>query len=181
VLDFDKSLTWKAMEERLARTDSPRERKMLSIVIAHQKAEAARDIPRVLDTLSPDPDLHIWHDGVDIGPKGIARVRSFYERLMSSGGGVVESVKERIVVDHDTVVHEGTVRSIIPGSLAKRQGYDVDDENAVYLVSYRLVVFWPFDEEGRSLGEDSYYSGAKEARKLAPEDVPDSYRAAVSS
>jgi hypothetical protein len=39
----------------------------------------------------------------------------------------------------------------------------------------RLVVFWPCDENGLLLGEDSYSSGGSELTKLSPADLPGAY------
>ncbi len=60
-----------------------------------------------------------------------------------------------------------------------RRGADIDDPEAVYLLTMRLVLFWPYDEDGRLVGEDSYSDGAMyrgdRIEKLAPEDIPAEY------
>jgi hypothetical protein len=37
-MDFDQAISWRGLEDRLARTDNPRHRKMLQTVIDHAKA-----------------------------------------------------------------------------------------------------------------------------------------------
>ena len=44
MLDFDQAVSWKALEERRDRTESPRQRQLLQVVIDHVKAEVARGL-----------------------------------------------------------------------------------------------------------------------------------------
>ncbi len=53
---------------------------------------------------------------------------------------------DRIVVDDDTIVTEGNFRSRFP----------VDDPEAVYLLSLRMLIVWPFDADGFIVGEETY-------------------------
>jgi hypothetical protein len=156
MLQFDQSTIWHALEQRLARTENPRHRQLLSVVIAHGKAEAARDLDGLMATLVADPQYHFWTNGVDHGPKGYDAVRNYYRDFVMSGGAVFESPKERIIVDDDSIGHEGTISSLVSGAIAKRRGYNVPDEGGHYLVHHRSVVLWSFDEAGLALGEDSY-------------------------
>jgi hypothetical protein len=156
MLQFDQSTIWRALEERLARTENPRHRQLLSVVIAHGKAEAARDLDGLMATLVADPQYHFWSNGRDHGPKGYDAVRDYYRDFVLSGGAVFESPKERIAVDDDMVCHEGTLSTLVSGAIAKRRGYRVPDETGHYLVRHRGVVLWSFDEAGLALGEDAY-------------------------
>jgi len=177
MLDFDQSTIWQALEERLARTERPRHRQLLSVVIEHGKAEAARSLDRLMATLVADPQYHFWIDGRDVGPKGYDGVRRYYEAFVMSGGAVFESPKERIVVDDDTISHEGTLRNLVSGAIAAARGYRVPDTRGHYLVRFRNVVFWSFDEGGLALGEDVYSSTHPDAfEAVADADLPQVYR-----
>jgi hypothetical protein len=77
-VDFDQSISWQQLEERLARTTDPRHRRMLQTVIDHATAESRGDVDGLMATLSDDPQYHFWSAGRDWGPKGRAGVRSFY-------------------------------------------------------------------------------------------------------
>jgi hypothetical protein len=156
VLDFDQRRGWKALEERLARTENARHRQLLETVIEHVKAEVAMSLDRLMGTLVDEPNYHFWVAGKDVGPKGRQAVREYYMSFLASGGAIMQTPKERIVVDDDNVVHEGVISNIVPGRVAKARGYHVDDEDAHYLVRFRNVVLWTFDAEGLALGEDSY-------------------------
>jgi hypothetical protein len=58
----------------------------------------------------------------------------------------------------------------------KLRNAPIDDESAVYMVTMRLTLFWPFDEEGRLIGEDSYGDGemfrSDRITKLDAADIP---------
>ena len=138
---IDQSSIWQALEQRLARTENPRHRQMLETVIEHGKAEAARSIDRLMATLVPDPQYHLWTGGRDHGPKGYDAVHEFYRQFVMSGGAVFNSPKHRIVVDDDNVVHEGVMSALISGADAERRGYNVPDESGHYLVQLRSVAF----------------------------------------
>jgi hypothetical protein len=176
MLDFDPSRGWEALEARLARTESPRQRQMLETVIEHVKAEADQSLERLMATLVPDPQYHFWVGGKDVGPKGHQAVRDYYATFVASGGAIFQTPKDRIVVDDDNLAYEGTISNIVPGRVAKARGYNIDDEGAHYLVRFRNVVFWSFDDEGLATGEDSYTAiDPDDFERLDPSDLPQVY------
>ena len=182
-MDFDQSISWQQLEERLARTTNPRHRLMLQTVIDHAKAESRGDVDGLMATLSDDPQYHFWNaTGRDWGPKGLTDVREFYERFVVSGAGFFESYKPRIVVDDDNVVTESVMRGIVPGAIARARGCDVDDLNGHYFVTARTAIFWPFDEQGQLIGEDSYgVSDATDCRRVADDELPAEYIAMLDA
>ena len=181
-MDFDQAISWRGLEERLARTTDPRHRRMLQTVIDHAKAESDGDVDGLMATLGGDPSYHFWSGGNDWGPKGVANVRAYYEDFVASGAGFFESEKVRIVVDDDNVVTESVMRMIIPGLVAQQRGHDVPDLGAHYRVSARTAIFWPFDESCTLIGEDSYGSSDVTDCTLVPdEDLPREYVAMLES
>jgi len=60
------------------------------------------------------------------------------------------------MVDEDTVVTEGWFEQLFPGKVFDSRGVQVDDEDAVYALRVRLLILWPFDENAKLVGEDSY-------------------------
>ena len=170
MLEFDQSITWRDLEDRLAKTTNPRHRSMLQTVIEHAKAEANGDVDGLMATLGVNPQYHFWSGGRDWGPKGAAEIRTYYEQFVASGAGFFESYKPRIVVDDDNVVTESVMRGIVPGLVARQRGCDVPDVNAHYMVTARTVIFWPFDESGVLIGEDSYGSSDPTEFELVPDD-----------
>jgi hypothetical protein len=175
-IDFDIARSWHDFEVRQAETTDEAEQQMLQVVIEHIEAEMARDVDAVMATLVAEPNFHVWAGGRDIGPKGAEEVRAYYTRFFAGGGAVFESVKERIVVAGRTIAHEGPVRNLLPGQVAKARGYDVPDEDAHYLVRFRNCVWWSFDESLLALGEDSYTTIDLGAWELVPNDeLPEVY------
>jgi hypothetical protein len=176
MLMFDQSLGWLALEERQARTASARQRLLLQTVIDHVKAEVGLSVDGLMDTLVAEPRYRFWVGGRDVGPKGYDEVRAYYENFVADGGAILESVKERIVVDDDTISHEGEIRNLVSGTIAKRRGYSVPDESGHYLVRFRNVVWWSFDDAGKALGEDSYSALDLEAwEHVADDELPSCY------
>jgi len=181
-MEFDQSITWKALEERLATTTNARHRHMLQTVIDHAKAESAGDVDGLMATLGADPQYHFWSGGKDWGPKGREGVRDYYAGFVASGAGFFESIKPRIVVDDDNVVTESVMRCIIPGTVARQRGHDIPDVNGHYLVFARTAIFWPFDADGKLIGEDSYGSSDLEDFTLIPHDeLPAEYLAMLDA
>lgn len=170
MLDFDQSVGWRALDERQARTDSPWQRQLLQTVIDHVKAEVGLSIDGLMDTLVANPQYHLWIGGKDLGPKGYEQVRAYYEKFVADGGAVFESIKERIVVDDETISHEGTMRNLVSGAIAKRRGYTIPYETGHYLVNFRNVVWWSFDAAGKALGEDSYTTMHPDDWQRIPDD-----------
>jgi hypothetical protein len=157
-----KASGWRPLEDRLAATTSPRQRLLLENVIEHHKAEAVGDVDRIMKTLVPEPAYHYWGlGGNGEGPKGAAAVRNYYTNEYYKGGFlIIHASKDRIVVDDNTIVHEGKVHMMTTGDIAKRNGYNVVDDSqaAHYLLRMRSVLFWGFSEEGLAYGEDAYGS-----------------------
>jgi hypothetical protein len=182
MLTFDPSITWRHLEERLARTTSPRHRHMLQTVIDHARAESAASVEGLMATLCADPQYHFWSNGQDWGPKGHAAVRGFYENFVARGEGFFESRKSRIVVDDDAVVTETEMRQLVPGAVAAQRGYAIPDPDGHYLVFARTVILWPFNQAGELVGEDSYGSSDTSVFEQVPEEeLPAGYVAMLRS
>ena len=138
---------------------------MLGTVAEHLRAEAASDLDGLKATLADSPDYHLWADGRDYGPKGMDAVLAYYGEVVAVKRQILEFDIERIVVDHDTVVTEGWIPRSTSAAVARAaRGWEIDDDDASYIVSQRVVIFWPFDEEGHMLGEDGYANFDRTAR-----------------
>jgi hypothetical protein len=181
----DRWKAWRQIGERIAATQSERHRAMLECVREHIIAETEPDFDRLMATMCDDPAFHFWVDGNGMGggPKGLDAVRTHYRNLIAEQRYIFELDLDRLVVDDRTVVTEGWFRQLFPGSTLRGRGVGegiVDDPAAVYLVTTRLILLWPFTEAGELIGEDSYAGGRMFApesiRKLDPGEVPDEYQ-----
>ncbi len=180
-MKIDPTRSWTAVEERLAVTTNHRHRLLLQVLIDHLQAEATEDFDRLLSTLSDDPQYHFWiaDSGFDAGPKGLAAVTSHYTQLYEEGRNTVHYDIERLVVDDYCIVTEGVFHQVYPGRVLQDRGLEVDDPAGAYAVTMRLVLFWPYNDEGKLVGEDSYSDGLmftpERVTKLNPEDLPGTY------
>ena len=175
-MHIDQNLGWRAAAERAERADSPRRRRMLEVLAGHMRTEMESDLPGMLADLAPEPAYHLWAAGRDSGPKGRPAIERYYTDLLAARRGVLEYAIERFVIDDDTVVTEGVIRAYQPGRAAHAFGFDVPDLDATYLVSYRALILWPFDEEVRMLGEDGYATwDPSDFVRVRSEDLPPAY------
>jgi hypothetical protein len=106
---------------------------------------------------------------------GKAGVRKFYEDFAASGAGRLHHDIDRLVIDRDCILTEGTMRIAYPGRRLAEMGIAVDDPDALYLYETRMAVVWPIDEDGLFVGEDAYVGGAGfdgiADRKIDPADI----------
>jgi hypothetical protein len=75
---------------------------------------------------------------------------------VKGGQFYLEMDMDRIVVDDDTIVTEGDMRSVYYGADAANRGFPVDDPQSFYLLSLRMLIVWPFDADGFITGEETY-------------------------
>jgi len=159
---FDPDRSWAPLERRIETESDPRCRQALEQVRDHMRTEIGGDLEGLMATLVDDPNYHLWGLPVEAGPKGRAAVEAFYTQMIAGGGHRFEFAIERIVVDHDAVVTEGTMRQRIPGAAIAASGVEqVDgaplDPEADYLSETQILTVWPIAADGRIMGEDIYF------------------------
>jgi hypothetical protein len=179
-MKLDPNNTWTLVEKRLAEETDPILRKNLELVLEHMRCEARADIEGVVATLVDEP-VYVMHDSPDdpiMNPKGSKdAVRAFYNAsIVQTGAHRLELDCERVIVDKDAVVTEGTMRMAYPGKTLAAMGIEVDDPDAYYLYQARMGVVWPVDRAaGKLVGEEAYSGGDGFAgiadRKLAESDI----------
>ena len=180
---LDQSLTFKAIEQRIARTTNPRHLMMLNRLLDHAKGEAAPDLDRVMATLSAHPHYHSWTAGPKMSPRGREAVLQFYvDEVVEAGRYFFEMDIDRMVVDDDTIITEGVMRTLYVGADLKAMGAPVDDPDGFYVMKTRLIIVWPYDADGMITGEDSYAAppGEGALTKVDPADVPERFKAFVA-
>ncbi|MBY0276105.1 nuclear transport factor 2 family protein [Candidatus Binatia bacterium] len=159
-MQLDPSKTWRVVEERLARETDPRLRRNLETVLAHMKAEASGDLETLMRTVADDASYHAYGTpDAFMSPQGKPAVRAFYTAFVGSGAFRLELDVDRLVVDADCVVTEGTMRIAYPGAALQAMGHPVPEAECFYLYETRMIIAWPMDENGLVRGEDSYVGG----------------------
>jgi hypothetical protein len=172
---INQATTWRSVEQRLATETDPVLRRNLETVLEHMLAEAALDVDRLMDTLNDDPHYHFRNGPARGEFHGRDEVRAFYEAFAAAGTGKLESPADLLVGDRHCVITEGPIRIAFPGRTLALRHIVVDDPDALYLYESRTITIWPFDDQGRLIGEDSYFAGdgfrGIEQRKLEPGDI----------
>ncbi len=191
-MQFDHELGIRQVTDKLAWTDKPRHRRMLEVVRDHMIAENDGDIDRIMESISPRANYHVWSTPEDIGCKGYDGVRDYYLGFFALKGHFFENDIERILVDDDCVVTEANMRMIKPGALLAGEAFGpgtgpVDpgdlgafDPAAHYLLESRVLILWPFDENLMLIGEDAYSGGSRRMCKLSDDDLPPAYVALMA-
>jgi SnoaL-like domain len=172
---IDQSATWAKVVERLASEADAVLRRNLELLLTHMRAEAALDLPVLMSTVSEAAEYHTYGSDDATDPTGKPAVQRFYEDFAASGAHKLQHELDRLVVDRDCIVTEGTMRMAWPGRVLLAKGIEVDDPSAEYLYQARLAILWPIGPDGLFTGEDSYVAGDGFAgiadRKIDPADV----------
>jgi hypothetical protein len=170
---IDQHVTWRKVEERLARETDPILVRNLQMLLKHMKAESALDMEPLMSTVSEKAVYQNFAQGSEL--TGKAEVRKFYEDFAASGAQKLQFDIDRLVVDRDCILTEGLMRMAYPGRTLAAHGIVVDDPDSDYLFESRMAILWPIDEHGLFIGEDSYVSGDGFAgiadRKLDPSEI----------
>ena len=180
---IDQTRTYKEIGEKLARTTNPRHKLMLERLYQHARGEVEGDLEAVLATLAPNPVYRVQSQGPEMNPAGFENVRRFYvEEIFGKGRHCLESVKDRIIVADDAIVTEGVVKIVMWGQDLIAQGNPaIDDPDGVYLLTYNSLIVWPYDEEARILGEESWSYYPKDClQKIGADEAPDSFHRYVA-
>lgn len=175
---IDQTLTYKDIAEKLAGTTNPRHKLMLERLYQHARGEVEEDLEAVLGTLGPNPVYKSSIEAPGMNPTGMEDVIRFYkEQIFGKGRHCLESTKPRILVSDEAIVTEGTVRSVHWGQDLIDTGTPVDDADGFYLLTYTMLIIWPYDEECRIAGEESWSrrTGANYMQKITEADLPESF------
>jgi limonene-1,2-epoxide hydrolase len=171
-LDFDPERSWLSLERRMREERNPRARQLLGSVRDHMRAEIRGELEPLMATLIDEPQYHFFGLGPDMAPKGGAAVRAFYEQMIAGGGNRFEFQVERIVVDADSVITEGSMRQVVAGSAVIAAGVNEVDGAPVeagrdYLGETWILTVWPAAPDGRLIGEDIWFGSPPMSRFLS--------------
>jgi hypothetical protein len=175
--------TYSLLEKKLADTTNPRHRLLLSRVLQHAKGEVTGDLDAVMGTLAQNAVYRAWRQGPEMNPEGFDNIRQYYiTEIFGRGRHCLEHDMDRVIVGDDAVVTDGVLRSVMWGRDMQEMGMPVDDPDACYLVQYRNLISWPFNEEGYIVGEESYACPVKDyITKIEDADLPESFKTYLAS
>lgn len=167
-------------EAYLAKLERPRQRQILQNFIDHARAEANGNYQALMDSCSPGRQDYAVYGAAEAfqaaQPQSFAALEQHYRGLIEMNLYLIHFEPEKLIVGEDELVIEGVVHQLYSGELLQAvHNIDIDDPQAVYMLSKKTCVFFTFDAEGKGCGEQAYSNGpatAADIVKLAPEQVP---------
>ena len=167
--EFDPDYLANYVRENILPTLEGRRKQICQNFVDHATHECKGDLSGLLGTCSKkSQDYRRWGSGDDglmdgIQPQSYDELEVFYGNLMAFTLFVIHLELEKFVVGEDTLCIEGNVHQMYPAAmLPVAFGLDVDDaddDEAVYMLTIRMALFFIFDEDGIGTGEQSYTNG----------------------
>lgn len=160
-----------AADTLLETTTNPRHRRILENYRRHAMLEVSG---RYHDIFLPDmtveqPFYRVASPQGMVELDGQAAVKGFYQGLVDSGTTVMLLERENIVVSDWGFASEALYNTFMTAETAAASGHEVDDPNGKYIEGRWLCMMWPYDEQGRMMGEHVYPAPIATLRKI-PDD-----------
>ena len=133
-------------------------------IIANYRRHAIFEICGYKDRIfSPDmtvehPRYYLNVNGMSVTLDGREEVLTFYSTLEEREATVMVVENEQLAVSDWGFASEAWFNSFMPGSLVPA-GWDADPDK-LYILRQYLCMHWPYDEQGRMLGEHVYEHAA---------------------
>lgn len=171
---FDITETNIAVERLLDMTENPRHRYLLEAYNRHRYLEMAG---RYREIFSPQMTVeHPIYRFAFIGqPRikldGREEVEALYRAWAETDQCVFYAEDEKLAVSDNMIVSRSVLYQQQLGSSLVDRG--VEDPNAMYLAKSNIAMIWPYDDDGRMIGEDvwEYDDADRDVIRLDPADV----------
>jgi hypothetical protein len=171
---FDVTQTNIAVERLLETTENPRHRFLLETYNRHRYLEMAGRYQEIFS-----PEMTVEHpvyrfDFIGQPPiklDGREEVEALYRAWAETDQCVFYLEDETLAVSDDMIVSRSVLsQQQLGAALIDR---DVEDPNAMYLATANIAMIWPYDDEGRLVGEDvwEYDDTDRDVIKLDPSEV----------
>jgi hypothetical protein len=154
---FDITRTNRAIDELLATTTKPRHRYLLQAYYRHRFLEIAGRYEEIFapDMMVSVPVYNFKYSGIDARLTGADAVKGLYGHWAQTNQAIFYVEKEQVAVADNFVASVSTMIQQILGKSLSERGIKVDDDNAYYLYkTYGAQMVWPYDDQGRLIGED---------------------------
>lgn len=173
---FDITRTNRAIDALLATTTKPRHRYLLQAYYRHRFLEIAG---RYEEIFAPEmtvtaPVYNFRYSGIDARLSNTEAVKGLYSYWAQTHQAIFYVEKEQVAVADNFIASVSTAYQQILGKALTERGIKVDDDNAYYLYkTYGNQMVWPYDDQGRMVGEDVWETQPEktEVTKLDPADV----------
>ncbi|MDQ6523476.1 hypothetical protein RB608_07705 [Nocardioides sp. LHD-245] len=152
---FDITQTNVAVRRLIETTTDPRHRWLLQAYDRHRNLEMAG---RWKEIFAPEmtvdhPIYHFNVFGINTVLDGAEAVQAVYDEWSRTAQCVFYAEDEKLAVGDNMIVSTATIYQQTPGALLVAAGAPVDPD-AHYLVANVEHMIWPYDDEGRLVGED---------------------------
>lgn len=179
---FDITKTNAAVERLIETTDNPRHLYLLHAYNRHRYLEMAG---RWEEIFAPDmtvehPVYHFNVFGTHTTLDGADAVKSVYSEWARTGQSIFYAEDEKLAVGDNIICSTAVLYQQTPGAVLAAGGAPVDPDRT-YLVKNLEHMIWPYDDEGRLVGEDVWEvdESTREIILLDPSEVLTSSRSAV--
>lgn len=171
---FDITRTNIAIDRLLETTDNPRHRWMLHAYARHRNLEMAGRWQEIFE-----PEMTVEHPvyhfnvfGINTVLDGAEAVKAVYDEWSRSAQCIFYTDDEKLAVGDNMIVSTATIYQQTPGFVLVEAGAPVDPA-AHYLVANVEHMIWPYDDEGRLIGEDVWEIDESKRRiiPLEPHEV----------
>ena len=172
-MKFDISKRLPEVDEAIARTDNPRHLAILNNYIRHAHLEVMGLWHGIVapDMMVPHP-IYRFHSPAGLRViDGMEAVQKEYASYADYGSSVIYHTDGHIAVKDDGFLTEYVTHRFWPGWILRKNGDDIDDPDAIYLVSNTQAMWWPYDELGRVREERVYRGADRKIEKSDPADV----------
>ena len=172
---FDITQTNAAVERLIETTENPRHLYLLHAYNRHRYLEMAG---RYKEIFAPEmtvahPVYHFNVFGMNVTLDGREQVEAVYAEWTRTAQCVFyTNGDERLAVGDNMICSTATIYQQTPGAVLAATGQDVDPD-AMYLVANVEHMIWPYDDQGRLIGEDVWEidDSKRELIKLRPDQV----------
>ncbi len=171
---FDITRTNLAIARLLEVTENPRHRWLLHAYDRHRNLEMAGRWQEIFE-----PDMTVEHPvyhfnvfGINTVLDGADAVKAVYDEWSRSAQCIFYTDDEKLAVGDNMIVSTATIYQQTPGVVLAEAGAPVDPD-AHYLVANVEHMIWPYDDEGRLIGEDVWEidESKRQIIPLAPQEV----------
>ncbi|WP_431950359.1 hypothetical protein [Nocardia lijiangensis] len=172
---FDITQTNIAVERLIETTENPRHLYLLHAYNRHRYLEMAGRFEEIFapDMTVAEPVYHFNLFGTITTLAGAEAVKGVYREWTGTAQCIFYTGgDEKLAVSDDMIVSSATLYQQTPGSVLVAAGVAVDPD-ATYLLKTREHMIWPYDDEGRLVGEDvwEYDESLREVVPLDPSEV----------
>lgn len=172
---YDITKTNAAVERLIETTDNPRHLFLLHAYNRHRYLEMAGRYEEIFvpEMTVEHPVYHFNVFGMNVTLDGREEVEAVYRQWTETGQCVFYvDGDEKLAVGDNMVCSTATICQQTPGAVLAATGADADPE-ATYLVMNVEHMIWPYDDEGRLVGEDVWEIDESRRRvvELKPSEV----------